>query len=67
MSEAQMMACSGARCPSRGNCKRYLAGVAKTNGGYAAFYSRREEGASACDSYLPVVKISTFEAQEVEA
>lgn len=53
--------CDGFNCPSRKNCRRY---TERKAGGdytaYAAFWSRREAGADACESIIPVTVISTF-------
>ncbi len=52
--------CEGVLCPSKKNCKRW---VLRHNGAtFAAFYARREAGADACDAYLPVKTVSTFQA-----
>jgi len=53
--------CDGGDCPSKSNCRRYIdrgtGGEHTTN---AALWCRREAGASACDSYLPVLMVTTF-------
>ncbi len=53
--------CYGNNCPSKKNCMRYT--VKPLRGDYtlyAAFYARREAGADACDSIIPVRQITTF-------
>lgn len=60
--------CNGNQCPSRTHCARYLErhvpkGVEVW---FAAFHARREAGADACESIIPVARRSTFEAGEVE-
>lgn len=57
--------CSGARCPSAMNCRRYTERA--TGGEYAALYARRHAGDTACDMYSPIVPASTFEATEHHA
>jgi hypothetical protein len=59
--------CSGVKCPSATNCRRYTeqrSGNERTV--YAAFYARREAGADSCDSMIPVRAVTTFR-DEVEA
>lgn len=58
--------CNGNNCPSRNHCARYLErNIPKgQEGRFAAFDSRREAGADACDSLIPVNRHSTFSAQE---
>jgi len=52
--------CGGYRCPSRHQCKRHTATreqrESDTLTPYAAFWARREAGASACESFLPLVQ-----------
>lgn len=55
--------CTGQQCPSADNCQRYTErqvpkGVMVA---MAAFYVRREPGDSACDGFMPVQRVSTFE------
>ena len=60
--------CEGGSCPSKDNCRRYT--ERKVQGDYvvnAALWLRREAGASACDSYLPVRVISTFASEVANA
>lgn len=54
--------CSGQDCPSATNCKRYTERGSSDRVLYAAFWARREAGSSACESYLPVTVVSTFQA-----
>lgn len=54
--------CTGESCPSATNCKRYTERGLSDNATYAAFWARREAGSSACESYLPVTVVSTFQA-----
>lgn len=58
--------CNGRGCPSANHCARYLERhVPKgCEARYAAFDSRREAGADACDSIIPVMRLSTFDASE---
>lgn len=53
--------CSGQQCPSANNCRRYTErhvpkGVIAH---FAALYTRIEDGASACDQFIPVEVVST--------
>jgi hypothetical protein len=57
--------CDGGNCPSRNHCARFLErnipkGVTAL---YAAFHTRREAGSDACESIIPVARLSTFEAE----
>lgn len=57
--------CSGQQCPSANNCRRYTErhvpkGVIAS---FAALYLRREAGDSACDQFIPVEVVSTFERE----
>lgn len=52
--------CGGDDCPSRNNCRRYTERGATGNTWYAAFWARREAGATACDSIIPVKLMTTF-------
>ena len=57
--------CTGQQCPSAANCRRYAERILP-NGvmvPFAAFYLRREAGASACDGFIPIEPVSTFDAQ----
>lgn len=55
--------CAGTKCPSKLNCRRYTAlATGSEHIWYAAFWARREAGASACDSIIPVNLESTFSA-----
>lgn len=57
--------CAGTGCPSKANCRRYTErATGRDNVWYAAFWARREAGASACESLAPVVHVSTFSAGE---
>lgn len=53
--------CTGDCCPSRHQCKRHTATLERSESNtltpYAAFWARREAGASACDSFLPLVQV----------
>lgn len=56
--------CAGLNCPSKSNCDRYCT---EAVGGaddieYAAFWARREAGATACDQFISSLP-STFEAK----
>lgn len=57
--------CDGGQCPSRKNCRRF---TERHTGGertpHAAFHHRREAGADACDSMIPVLVRSTYAAAE---
>jgi hypothetical protein len=58
--------CNGNHCPSRAFCARFLERNVPKGAvvAFAAFHARREAGADACDSIIPVCKPSTFEAVE---
>jgi len=53
--------CTGERCPSRHQCKRHTATLERRESDtltpYADFWARREAGASACDSFLPLAQV----------
>lgn len=51
--------CLGTNCPSKNNCKRFV--DREEHSIPAAIHARREAGASACDMYLPIKVLSTFE------
>ncbi len=52
--------CAGLNCPSKSNCGRYSTEAEGHEIVYAAFWTRRESGASACDGYQPKVITTTF-------
>lgn len=52
--------CAGTRCPSAHNCRRYTERATSDYAWHAAFWARREAGADACESIIPVVNMSTF-------
>lgn len=49
--------CTGDRCQSRQQCLRYTTRHKPARPVFAAFWARREAGASACDSFLPIVQV----------
>lgn len=49
--------CTGDRCQSRQQCLRYTTRHKPARPVFAAFWARREAGASACDSFLPLVQV----------
>jgi hypothetical protein len=56
--------CHGNRCPERTNCARYSQDRIQLGEDYAAFDSRREAGATACDGFKPIYPPkSTFAAR----
>lgn len=54
--------CTGDRCQSRMQCLRHIASRQPAADNkptlYAAFWARREAGASACESFIPLVELS---------
>lgn len=52
--------CSGMQCPSAHNCRRYTERATSDYVTNAAFWARREAGADACESIIPVQNMSTF-------
>lgn len=56
--------CGSASCPSRNNCRRYTERAATEYTWYAAFWARREAGADACESIIPVKNMTTFAPAE---
>lgn len=56
--------CNGNHCPSRSSCARFLERHVPKGAvvAFAAFHARREAGADACESIIPVMRHSTFEA-----
>jgi hypothetical protein len=57
--------CTGTRCPSAMNCRRYTErGTGSDTAWYAAFWARREAGSSACESIMPVRVVTTFVESE---
>ena len=61
--------CTGQQCPSAANCRRYTERILPKGvmAPYSAFYLRRDAGDSACDGFLPVAPVSTFDAQHATA
>lgn len=57
--------CTGQQCPSANNCRRYTERQIQKGivAAIAPLYLRREAGADACDQYMPVVLVSTFDAE----
>ena len=52
-------------CPSRDNCRRYTERGHNMDGIPAASLNcRREAGASACDLWMPISRVSTFSAAQ---
>jgi len=49
--------CAGTGCQSRNQCLRYSMRAVQERAVYAAFWARREAGASGCDSFMPVVQV----------
>lgn len=61
--------CTGQQCPSAANCQRYTERILPKGviAPFSAFYLRREAGDSACDGFMPVEPVSTFNAQHATA
>lgn len=57
--------CTGQQCPSASNCRRYTERQVPKGvmANFAALYLRREAGDNACDQFLAVKPVSTFNAQ----
>lgn len=55
--------CEGRNCPSKTNCRRFTE-RSTVEAVPAALWIRREAGASACDMYLPIEVVSTFQSDE---
>lgn len=57
MTSAINYVCAGTGCQSRGQCLRYTQRAVQERAVYAAFWARREAGASGCDRFMPVVQV----------
>lgn len=57
--------CTGQQCPSASNCRRYTERQVPKGvmANFAALYLRRQAGDNACDQFLAVKPVSTFDAQ----
>ena len=62
---ADVARCEGNNCPSKNNCRRYTERNSHESVP-AVLWIRREAGTSACDMYLPIEVVSTFNAVESE-
>lgn len=49
--------CAGTGCQSRNQCLRYIRSTAQAAPVYAAFWARREAGASGCSEFKPVFQV----------
>ena len=56
--------CGGQNCPSALNCRRYVERGSSDYVTHAAFWMRREAGASACENVIWVNVVTTYGGEE---
>lgn len=49
--------CAGTGCQSRNQCLRYTMRATQERAVFAAFWARREAGATACESFMPAIQV----------